>query len=162
MDDHDVVPPGSRRPRRVRVKEWLIPALFGVAGLYGIKAGPFRPSARPSLHSAGRVTSTTRAAGATTGTTFTLERLNYHPGDCVQWDQAQDGPGTRDTSIVPCDAPHLIEIAGRTLVSDQPAYPTEAEWTHLTQTGECAALATAYIGGVLDPYGRFGIGAIHP
>ena len=151
-----------RRPRRFQPKDWIIPALFVVAAMYIIKAGPFRHPARPSLRSAGLVTTTTLAPGETTSTTFTLERLNYRPGDCVKWDQRKDGPGTRDTSIVPCDQLHLIEITGRTVVPDAPAYPPESEWTRLTQSGDCAAQAKAYLGGVLDPYGRFGIGAIHP
>ena len=151
-----------RPRRRFNPKDWVIPALTVVAAIYILRVGPFKPAARPSIRSAGSTSATTLAPGGTTTTTYTLERLTYRPGDCVKWDQRPDGPGTRDTDIVPCDQPHLIEITGRTVAPDAPAYPPQSEWDRLIQSGDCAAQAKAYLGGVLDPYGRFGIGAISP
>jgi hypothetical protein len=151
-----------RPRRRFDPKDWVIPALTVVAALYILKVGPFQAPSRPSVRSAGATTASTSAPGATTSTTFTLERLTYRPGDCVKWDQRKDGPGTRDTDVVACDQPHLIEITGRTVASDAPAYPPESEWDRLIQSGDCAAQAKAYLGGVVDPYGRFGVGAIRP
>jgi hypothetical protein len=150
-----------RPRRRLEPKDFVVPALAVVAALYVFKLGPFRPAARPSLGRAGSAAATP-APGETTSSTFTLQRLSYRPGDCVRWDQRKDGPGTRDTDVVPCAQPHLIEITGRAVAPDGPAFPTDSEWNHIVHSGDCAAQAKAYVGGGLDPYGRFGVGAIRP
>jgi hypothetical protein len=151
-----------RPGRRINPRHCVLPALTVVAALYILKIGPFEPASKPSIRSTGTATAATVAPMETTSTTYTLERLTYQPGHCVKWDQRKGGPGTRDTDIVPCDQPHLIEITGRTVAPDAPAYPPESEWDRVIQSGDCAAQAKAYVGGVLDPYGRYGIGAIRP
>jgi hypothetical protein len=154
------------RPKRhLQPKDWLLPSIALVAALYFLKLPPFRPAARPSLpagSSTAAGTVDTAAPGATTSTTYTLERLIYQPGDCVRWDQRKHGPDTRDTQVVPCDEPHLIEITGRATAPDAPSFPPESEWDRIIQSGDCGRQATAYLGGELDPYGRFNVGAIRP
>jgi hypothetical protein len=151
-----------RPPRRFRAKDWVIPAITVVAAVYLVKHPPFGHPARPALHAAGATSAGTPAPGATTSTTYGLERLTYGPGDCVIWDQRKGGPDTRDTRVVPCDQPHLIEITGRSAAPDEPSYPTDSEWDRLIGSGDCGRQAAEYVGGELDPYGRFHVGAIRP
>jgi hypothetical protein len=41
-------------------------------------------------------------------------------------------------------------------------YPTEAEWDEIMENGECAALASRYLGRPLDSFGRFGASGLRP
>jgi hypothetical protein len=147
------------RPRRVlQPKDWILPLIVVVVGLYLFKLPPFRPTPRPSVPEAGAVAT----PGETTSTTLELERRTYQPGDCVLWDQSNDGPTSRFTQVVPCDQPHLIEITGRATAEDSPAFPPESEWNRQIATGECARQAREYLGSDLDPYGRFIVSALRP
>ena len=85
-----------------------------------------------------------------------IERRFYEVGDCVWWDDANTRASTLFTRVVPCDEPHLMEVTGRHKVTDQTgAYPREAFWDALFDSGPCLALAEEYIGAKLDPNGNF-------
>src|SRR5581483_1726998 len=102
------------------------------------------------------------AGGSTTSTSFDLAGRTYRPGDCVTWDQDVEGSETRATRIVSCDKPHLIEMTGRWVMPILKSYPTDEEWDRLLADGDCGKQAAVYLGGEIDPYGRFDVGAIRP
>lgn len=112
---------------------------------------------------------TTAPGGATTGTaiggtstTFGLTRRTYTFGDCVRWDQADGGPSQRNTEVVPCDQPHLLEIGGPFEVADRLGhYPSDEEWSQLDKES-CTPFAEQLLGGPLDTAGRMTIGAVVP
>jgi len=133
----------------------VLPVVALVGALFVLKLPPFRPSSQPAATTAGVV-------GAGDTTTTVLQRRTYQPGDCVVWDQPTDGPAGRSTEVVPCDEPHLIEITGRTVAPEAAAFPAETEWNRLIASGECGRQAREYLGGEIDPYGRFVVNALYP
>lgn len=99
-------------------------------------------------------------SGETTDTTGDrLEARDYAPGDCVTW--RDDDPGQRATFIVPCHEEHRIEIAGKVKVPGD-TYPADVEeWSGLIM-GHCPPVVRAFIGGPIDPDGRYKVGGIYP
>jgi hypothetical protein len=156
----DVVVPDSRlkaawqQCRAVRPRDWVLPAVIFVGALVVLK---------PMLWSSGHPS--TAAAGAVAGkatTTTVLPRRTYQPGDCVVWDQLTDGPASGFTQTVPCDQPHIIEIIGRTVAPEAAAFPLASEWKQIIASGDCGRQAREYLGGEIDPYGRFVVDALYP
>jgi hypothetical protein len=98
----------------------------------------------------------------TTTAAFRLERLDHRPGDCVSWDQhAQAGP-MRAIVTAPCTEPHLIELTGRVVITDEPDHvPTDDELDALTDR-LCLPVDEAHLGGRLDPHGRYYSAGIQP
>ena len=141
---------------------WL-PALLvmggGVFAMNAANVGVFEDHSRRRADE-GAVAA--EADGSPTSTTFELAARLYRQGDCVLWDQSTDAPASRATRVVPCDQPHLIETTGRAVMPVLAAYPSEEEWTRLIDDGDCGRQAAAYLGGEIDPYGRFVAGAIRP
>src|SRR5439155_13874717 len=64
-----------------------------------------------------------------------------------------------------CDVPHLFEVTGMSDVSaDFPAKvppPTPDQWRQLSVT-KCGPTAATYLGGKLDPMGKFAVNALQP
>jgi hypothetical protein len=156
-----LTPRRRRRLGGLRARDCLIPALLVAAVWAGLgfptPIGP-NDAAPASETSLGRVD----APGETTSTTIGLVGRSYSPGQCVTWDQTREWKGLRPTRIVSCDEPHLIEITGRHVLNLVGAYPTEPEWDDIIDNGECGRLAAQYLGGEIDPEGRFATGVIRP
>ena len=87
------------------------------------------------------------------------------PGDCLQWDAAQPG----EPSLTDCAKPHRFEVAG---ALDTETFPTSefaasAPWPGPERFGairdeNCPAIVDRYLGGGLDPQGRFASGLMFP
>ncbi len=144
----------------------LVVVLFGVAG-YGPLSFMKRNSAPSSTAATPSVASKTPKNGAgatgrtTTSTTiFHLERRSYARGDCVTFDQ-QPGQDTRETHVVNCDRPHLVEMTTSLSLDRFDHFPTEAEWQGVFEH-DCAPGTRALIGGPVDPVGRYFPTAIMP
>jgi hypothetical protein len=142
----------------------LVVVLFGVAG-FGPLGFMKRDSAKSSTTTPQSVASKApkRPVGpATTSTTiFHLERRTYALGDCVAFDQ-RPGEDTRETQVVNCDRPHLIEMTmGLNLGDRFDHFPTEAEWQTVFDH-DCAPGTRRLIRGPLDPLGRYFPTAITP
>lgn len=170
---------GRRRQRRERRRRslrralgWKLLSLAGVVALGFIayhdlhRTGSVRAAARyTSVPTVASTVSPSSTAPEVTSTTIVLALRDYNPGDCVLWDQApgSSGPFGRQTHVVSCSRPHLVEI---TSVAEQlngfgPAWPGEkAIDAYAVQ--HCAAPTRAFLGYALDPDGRFDIGDIHP
>jgi hypothetical protein len=148
---------------RPKFPTWLPALLVFAGGVVAMKATHLGVFAEQSNARRDRGTVAAEPAdGSTTSSTFDLARRSYQRGDCVRWDQSADARATRETKVVSCDEPHLIEITGRTTMPILKAYPTEAEWRGIIDNGECGKQVAAYLGGAIDPYGRFGVGVLQP
>lgn len=87
--------------------------------------------------------------------------LDSPAGTCLTW-SAQDGA---DMRRVDCAEPHLFEVTNNIDISaefgeDAPA-PDVALWQELA-VRKCAPGVTDYLGGTLDPHGRFKVNALKP
>jgi hypothetical protein len=142
--------------------------LFLVGALWRLHLGPFKNSEaalRPITSNGAAAPSGTGSSvgtGPATTTTVPLAISDYTVGDCVTWDQGETDSGNRQTRVVACDQPHLIEITGKINLPDHGSYPTDSQWTDVLSGGDCAKLAGAYVAGGLDPFGAFQVGAIKP
>jgi hypothetical protein len=157
-----------RRPRRkaLTASDWRLPTLVVViivAACWNLKVGPFAAkSSSRTLSSAGSSDQPSAAGSPTTSTTIGLARRQFSRGDCVLWDQRPGSDGTRVAKVVGCDEAHLIEITGHYDVTGRTAFPSETEWVEITQNGECGRVAADYLGGEIDPHGRFFARSIGP
>lgn len=98
-----------------------------------------------------------------TTTTPLLERRTYAIGDCVWWGDTGGSVDRLDTKVVPCEEPHVMEVTGRYRVEDGTgAYPREAYWDALFDSGPCLALAERYLGVKLDPNGNYYANGVMP
>ncbi len=79
------------------------------------------------------------------------------PGTCLTWNR----PDAADTALVDCEQPHLFEQAGVVPLTDQVALPSDDVFRQLV-TERCQPLVLQYLGGALDPQGRFRVGALKP
>jgi serine/threonine protein kinase len=79
------------------------------------------------------------------------------PGICATWAQA-DGS---DAVAVDCAQPHLFEQSGQATLPDQPAPPDDAQWRDLV-AAHCPGIAAVYLGGALDPRGRYRADGLRP
>lgn len=82
-------------------------------------------------------------------------------GDCLNWNE----PDATDIRKVDCGQPHLFEVTGTfdlrpQLPDDAPFHSTE-QWQQLKQE-HCTAVSQRYLDGMLDPDGRFSVGAFTP
>lgn len=89
------------------------------------------------------------------------EAFNSPSGTCLDW--PHDKP--QNMRRVPCSKPHTfevtsnVEIGGEYGSNSKP--PAEQEWQQIV-TERCTAEATKYLGGVLDPFGKYTAGALKP
>lgn len=110
----------------------------GVLGLSGVERGG----------SSGPVSESSRGAA-----------LTSEPGACLTWSRTD----ASDVSPVDCAAPHVFESVGP-VTAPQPAgapFPGDDAWQKLV-TDQCTPLARTYLGGKLDPSGRYRAGALKP
>jgi hypothetical protein len=81
-------------------------------------------------------------------------------GSCLSWGT----PDARDIEQVPCTTAHQFEVLGAVTApvkGANPPRPSRSEWQRITQE-KCTIEAQTYLGGKLDPYGRFSVGALTP
>jgi hypothetical protein len=82
------------------------------------------------------------------------------PGSCLTW--LPDGSEMRQTE---CDTPHLFEVTGDIDISadynDQAPAPTDEAWREIAKA-KCTDGAATYLGGKLDPFGKYSVGALKP
>jgi hypothetical protein len=160
-----------RRAHRIAAfRRWtprfvLVGGAVGVA-VWSVLAGPLHQAVRSNAGVAASVTTTpatsSGSASAVTSTSETLATLalrSYNVGDCVTW--PVDRGDQVDTKVVPCSAPHFMEVTGHALMPDQGGYPSDAAWAAFSATGACASEGRQYLR-TFDPHGRFGIGFIRP
>lgn len=88
-------------------------------------------------------------------------------GNCLDW--TQDGEVTRDIVTVDCAQPHRFEVATREDLSQYPTseFGEDAPQPDLQRQAQltaelCTAPVTEYLGGKLDPTGRYTISPILP
>lgn len=82
-------------------------------------------------------------------------------GSCLNW----SSPDGADMRRVDCAEPHLFEVTSNVDISaehpgDAPP-PDLARWQAIAED-KCTPGATTYLGGVLDPFGRFKVNALKP
>jgi len=101
--------------------------------------------------------------GTTTTSDVELADRSYRPGQCVDWDQSEKASGERATHVVDCSVPHLFEVAKDEVRVDRAisTAPTDEEWHQIIER-QCTPLANEYLGGSLDPEGRYTASAIYP
>ncbi|WP_245614452.1 septum formation family protein [Actinokineospora inagensis] len=82
-------------------------------------------------------------------------------GSCLNWTP----PDPTDMRRVDCAQPHLFEVTSNVDISaDYPASappPDLDHWQDIAQA-KCTPSATSYLGGKLDPYGKFRVNALKP
>jgi hypothetical protein len=81
-------------------------------------------------------------------------------GSCLTW-----RPDGADMRPVDCEQPHLFEVTGDVDISAEngpssPA-PSDEAWRDIAKQ-KCTTGAATYLGGKLDPFGRFSVGALKP
>jgi hypothetical protein len=88
--------------------------------------------------------------------------FDARPGSCFQWTKQ----GMSDMHQVPCAEQHLMEISGSVNLSND--YPKNAPFPD-QQTGwpqivkkSCTQPTSDFLGGRLDPYGKFSVTALKP
>jgi hypothetical protein len=79
------------------------------------------------------------------------------PGSCLTWSRAD----AADTKLVDCAKPHLFEQAGSVTLTDQVTLPDDQTMRQLVND-RCTPVVTGYMGGKLDPAGRYRVGALKP
>jgi hypothetical protein len=82
-------------------------------------------------------------------------------GTCLDW--PSDAP--QNMRRVPCDKPHTFEVTdnvdiGRDYAANAPS-PSDQDWQQIV-TERCTQAGTGYLGGQLDPYGKYTVGALKP
>ncbi|WP_225978397.1 septum formation family protein [Gandjariella thermophila] len=87
--------------------------------------------------------------------------FNAAPGTCLTWSK----PDGSDMAAVNCADRHLFEVSAAVDIAARypqgAAFPDPAAWPQLTQQ-TCTEPTRKYLGGRLDPFGRFGVGALKP
>jgi hypothetical protein len=127
-----------------------------VAALVTLLINGFRSSHGLEAHDPGSAPPTGRA-GAAFGST--------HPGDCLTW----TNPKTLDLQRVNCADKHLFEVTADIDLSKYPGrefgpgsrFPDSLRLAELSNE-HCVPAASAYLGGRLDPRGKFVVGMISP
>jgi len=127
-----------------------------VAALVTLSISGFRSSHGLEAHSPGAST-----PGGRTDTAFGTAAA----GDCLTWTD----PKALDLSKVNCADKHLFEVTADIDLSDYPGrefgpgtrFPDSLRFAELRDE-HCVTAAQAYLGGQLDPRGRFVVGMINP
>nr|WP_245400218.1 septum formation family protein [Nocardia albiluteola] len=127
-----------------------------VAAVVTLSISGFRSSHGLETHDPG---------GGTTGARVDSAFGTAAAGDCLNWTD----PKTLDLSKVNCAAKHLFEVTADINLSDYPGrefgpgtrFPDSLRFAELRDE-HCVTAAQAYLGGRLDPRGRFVVGMINP
>ncbi|MVU79770.1 hypothetical protein GPX89_21315 [Nocardia sp. ET3-3] len=114
-------------------------------------------SNRVKAHAPGATPPTGAVAGSAFGTAAA--------GDCLTWSKA----GATDLKKLDCGSKHMFEVTGVVDLSKYPgrefgpgaAYPDSLRFTELRDE-HCVSASQAYLGGKLDPRGKFDVGLIQP
>lgn len=96
-------------------------------------------------------------------TTIALSDRTSAVGECVRWDQ-ETATKTREVQTVSCEATHLFEMLGMTLVPEpwtNGPYPPVPELDRMIEAA-CRGLADQYLRRPVDPHGFVNFRAIHP
>ena len=137
----------------------LLVVLAGVTGNGPLSS--LQRSAKASSSASGSDSAGSDAGGTTSSTALELQQGEYSKGDCVTWDQTPIG-GPQQTTVVPCNTPHLIEMSARVDVTGRfDHYPTDAEWLVFANR-DCLTSAQSLLGAPLDPSGKYTTGFIRP
>jgi hypothetical protein len=91
----------------------------------------------------------------------------HHPGECLMGDERGGSdilalpaaPGR--TRAVPCDQPHLIELTATAPLPEEPTALQAEQWPALVEQ-RCTGPAEQYLGGRLDPDGRYRVSVLAP
>lgn len=164
-DDLDDAPDDGKRPRRrlppgVRSTRVVgLGALLGAVAVLALSSvwsvngygGPLAPV----------LDGPTAARAAAAGGGGAAQAFDAPAGACLTW----TGPNAQNLTKIDCDVSHLFEVSGTAdLAADYSrtaALPADTAWKQLI-TDRCTPISLAYLGGMLDPTGRFGVGAIKP
>jgi hypothetical protein len=158
-DDHEEImierPPGAdgaaARPPGRRPERLVAAVLVAVLALGLLVAGALRLA----------------ADGPDTAGTTPGDAAGHHAGECLTGDE-RDGsdilalpaaPGR--TRAVPCDQPHLIELTATVPLPEEPTALEAEKWPALVEE-RCTAPAERYLGGRLDPDGRYRVSVLAP
>ncbi|MFI1915896.1 septum formation family protein [Nocardia sp. NPDC020380] len=114
-------------------------------------------SGRVEAHTPGGAQPTGAVAGAAFGTA--------RQGDCLNWSK----PNASDLSKVDCGSKHLFEVTADVDLSKYPGkefgpgsrFPDSLRFSELRDE-HCVSAAQVYLGGKLDPRGKFAVGLINP
>ena len=154
-----VEPSRSGRRRRqwrpVVVTVAVIAAISGAVAAGWLRSDPTSPAVHRLLHPA-----TDRPKSKGSLKVGQITGRSYGRGDCVTW--PQDGQALVDSTVVDCAKPHLIEIVAPVeLTGMHGAYPTLEGW-QLIDASQCGPVVEKYLGGPIDPYGKYYAGSISP
>lgn len=82
-------------------------------------------------------------------------------GTCLDW--PNDAP--QNMRRVPCTDRHTFEVTSNVEIGSQypksAPPPNEQGWQQIV-TEQCTKVGTTYLGGTLDPYGKYTVGALKP
>ncbi len=82
-------------------------------------------------------------------------------GTCLDW--PHDAP--QNMRRVPCDQPHIFEVASIVEIGDDfgpnSPPPPEQDWQQIV-ADRCTKIGQDYLGGTLDPFGKYTVGALKP
>lgn len=82
-------------------------------------------------------------------------------GDCLNWTK----PDLSDIAEVDCASQHLFEVTGVADISashgPQAPFPDDAQWQLISQE-HCSRMSLDYLGGRLDPFGKYTVGPLNP
>lgn len=114
-------------------------------------------SSRVEAHTPGGAQPTGAVAGAAFGTA--------KQGDCLSWSKSN----ASDLVKVECDSKHLFEVTADVDLSKYPGkefgpgsrFPDSLRFSELRDE-HCVSAAQGYLGGKLDPRGKFVVGLINP
>ena len=74
----------------------------------------------------------------------------------------QSGQSIVDSTVVDCATPHLMEVVTAVaLTGMHGAYPSPKAW-RLIEASQCGPVVEQYLGGPIDPYGKYYAGSISP
>jgi hypothetical protein len=140
---------GSARPRN-RPERVVAAVLVGVLAVGLVVAGALR-----------------LAGGPDTGAAPQRADSEHRAGECLTGDEhgASDvlalPAAAGRTRAVPCDQPHLIELTGAVPLPEEPATLRAEDWPALVEA-RCTPPAERYLGGPLDPDGRYRVSVLAP
>lgn len=82
-------------------------------------------------------------------------------GTCLDW--PHDAP--QNMRRVPCEQPHTFEVASNVEIGGdygaKSPPPADADWQQIV-TDRCTSVGAEYLGGKLDPFGKYTVGALKP
>lgn len=98
-----------------------------------------------------------RAEPERSATAVSLADRSYEAGQCLTWDQDEDGPESNRAETVPCSEEHLREVIGVIELDDvRGDFPSDEEWVRLKD--RCDPIVERHLGryvnSLLHPIGQ--------